>query len=67
MQFDNNRVAWSLRDSYYDNEDSELNFYAILAMGLQGNMALARKCFGAAKKYLSNEHRNVLSSRLSLL
>ena len=51
----------------YDNEDSELNFYAILAMGLQGNMALARKCFGAAKKYLSEEHRIVLSERLSLL
>lgn len=51
----------------YDNEDSELNLYAILAVGLQGNTALARKYFDEAKRHLSEEHRMVLREHLGLV
>ena len=50
----------------YDNEDSELNLYAILAVGLQGNTALVRKYFDEAKRHLSEEHRMVLREHLGL-
>ena len=51
----------------YDNEDSELNLYAILAVGLQGNTALAKKYFDEAKRHLSEEHRMVLREHLGLV
>ena len=41
----------------FDPKDSELNMYAILAMGFQGNLSMAQTYYTAAKPYLALEHR----------
>ena len=50
----------------YNNDDSELNLYAILAIGLQGNSTLAKKYYDEAKQYICEKHREVLQEKLGL-
>ena len=45
----------------FDPKDSELNMYAILAMGFQGNLSMAQTYYTAAKPYAS---KYALSERL---
>ena len=44
----------------FDPKDSELNMYAILAMGFQGNLSMAQTYYTAAKPYLALEHAEVI-------
>ena len=47
-------------------EDSELNMYAILAMGFQGNLSMAQTYYTAAKPYLALEHAEVIKKYLHI-
>ena len=48
----------------FDPKDSELNMYAILAMGFQGNLSMAQTYYTAAKPYLALEHAEVIKKYL---
>ena len=50
----------------FDPKDSELNMYAILAMGFQGNLSMAQTYYTAAKPYLALEHAEVIKKYLNI-
>ena len=50
----------------FDPKDSELNMYAILAMGFQGNLSMAQTYYTAAKPYLALEHAEVIKKYLHI-
>ena len=50
----------------FDPKDSELNMYAILAMGFQGNLSMAQTYYTAAKLYLALEHAEVIKKYLHI-
>ena len=50
----------------FDPKDSELNMYAILAMGFQGNLSMARTYYMAAKPYLALEHGEAIKKYLNV-
>ena len=50
----------------FDPKDSELNMYAILAMGFQGNLSMAQTYYTAAKPYLALEHAEVIKKYLNV-
>lgn len=61
--FTENDTANALR---FDPKDSELNMYAILAMGFQGNLSMAQTYYTAAKPYLALEHAEVIKKYLHI-
>ena len=50
----------------FDPKDSELNMYAILAMGFQGNLSMAQTYYTTAKPYLALEHAEVIKKYLHI-
>ena len=50
----------------FDPKDSELNMYAILTMGFQGNLSMAQTYYTAAKPYLALEHAEVIKKYLNI-
>lgn len=50
----------------FDPKDSELNMYAILAMGFQGNLSMAQTYYTAAKPYLALEHAEIIKKYLHI-
>lgn len=50
----------------FDSKDSELNMYAILSMGFQGNLSMAQTYYTAAKPYLALEHAEVIKKYLNV-
>ena len=50
----------------FDPKDSELNMYAILTMGFQGNLSMAQTYYTAAKPYLALEHAEVIKKYLNV-
>ena len=50
----------------FDPKDSELNMYAILTMGFQGNLSMAQTYYTAAKPYLALEHAEVIKKYLHI-
>ena len=50
----------------FDPKDSELNMYAILAMGFQGNLSMAQTYYTAAKPYLALEHAEIIKKYLNI-
>ena len=50
----------------FDPKDSELNMYAILSMGFQGNLSMAQTYYTAAKPYLALEHAEVIKKYLHI-
>ena len=50
----------------FDPKESELNMYAILAMGFQGNLSMAQTYYTAAKPYLALEHAEVIKKYLHI-
>ena len=50
----------------FDPKDSELNMYAILAMGFQENLSMAQTYYTAAKPYLALEHAEVIKKYLNI-
>jgi two-component SAPR family response regulator len=50
----------------FDPKDSELNMYAILSMGFQGNLSMAQTYYTAAKPYLALEHAEVIKKYLNV-
>ena len=50
----------------FDPKDSELNMYAILTMGFQGNLSMAQTYYTAAKPYLALEHAEVIKKYLNM-
>ena len=50
----------------FDPKDSELNMYAILTMGFQGNLSMAQTYYTVAKPYLALEHAEVIKKYLNI-
>lgn len=57
---------WSSVLEIYNPKDSELNMYAILTMGFQGNLSMAQTYYTAAKPYLALEHAEVIKKYLNV-